>query len=364
MKTCDLDTPAVLIDLTIMERNLARMADYCRDHHLALRPHTKTHKVPELAHRQIRLGACGITVAKVGEAEVMGAAGIEDILIAYPVVGALKTERLTRVARRARVTVGVDSFEAAHGISQAAVAGGVTIGLLLEINTGYNRCGVPIGSGAVDLARRIGELPGVHLRGVMVYPGYFLTDPEKHREMVLAEVARLNEIVDLFAQAGVRLEVFSGGSTPSAFLTEKLPGVNEIRPGTYIYNDMNTVGTGACKLEDCAASVLVTVVSTAVADRAMVDGGSKTFSSDLARTGVAGGYGYIVEDPAAALARFNEEHGHLDISRSSKKYRVGERLHVIPNHVCTMINMHDEVYGVRGENVEVTWKVEGRGKLR
>ncbi len=364
MKISDLDTPAVLIDLAVMERNLARMSDYCRDHHLALRPHTKTHKVPELAHRQVRLGACGITVAKVGEAEVMAAAGLEDILVAYPVVGALKTERLARVARRARVTVGVDSLEAAQGISQAAAAGGVTIGMLLEINTGYNRCGVPIGPGAVDLARRIAELPGIRFRGVMVYPGYFLADPAKHQEMLATEVARLKEIVGLFHQAGVAIEVFSGGSTPSAFLTEKLPGVNEIRPGTYIYNDMNTVGTGACRLEDCAASVMVTVVSTAVPGRAMVDGGSKTFSSDLLRTGAAAGYGRVVEDPGALLARFNEEHGHLDISGSSRKYRVGERLRVIPNHVCTMINMHDEVYGVRGENVEVTWKVEGRGKLR
>lgn len=364
MKISDLDTPSVLIDLDVMERNLARMATYCRDHHLALRPHTKTHKVPELAHRQVRLGACGVTVAKVGEAEVMAAAGLTDILVAYPVVGPIKTERLVRVARRARVTVGVDSLEAAQGISQAAAAGGVSIGLLLEINTGYNRCGVDIGPGAVELARKIAALPGTHFRGVMVYPGYFLADQEKHSEMLAAEIQHLKEIVGLFQSAGVAIEVFSGGSTPSAYFTEKLPGVNEIRPGTYIYNDMNTVGTGACTLEDCAATALVTVVSTAVENRAMVDGGSKTFSSDLSRTGVAGGYGRVVEDPAAVLARFNEEHGHLDIGRSTKKYRVGERLRVIPNHVCTMINMHDEVYGVRGDTVEVTWKVEGRGKLR
>ena len=170
--------------------------------------------------------------------------------------------------------------------------------------------------------------------------------------------------VDLFAKAGIPLEVFSGGSTPSAFLSEKMPGVNEIRPGTYIFNDVTTVGTGACTLADCAASVLVTVVSTAVPGKAMIDGGSKTFSSDRLRTGKAAGFGHIVEDPAAVLAGFSEEHGHVDLTGSKKRHRVGDRVRVVPNHVCAMINLHDEIYGVRGENVEVIWKVEGRGKIR
>ncbi len=364
MQISALDTPAVLIDLDVMERNLARMAAFAKEKGLALRPHTKTHKIPELAHRQIRLGACGITVAKVGEAEVMAAAGIRDILVAYPVVGEIKTGRLANVARRAAVTVGLDSIEAAEGLSRAAQNAGVTFGVLLEINTGFRRCGVAIGNDATALASRISRLPGLKFRGVMVYPGYFLVDNQEQASLMGKEKESLQAIVDLFQRAGIAIEVFSGGSTPSAFLSGGMPGVNEIRPGTYIFNDTNTVGTGHCSPEDCAASALVTVVSTAVAGRAMIDGGSKTFSSDGLRTGRKSGYGTIVGDGAAVLAGFSEEHGHLDIAASSRPYRVGDRLRVIPNHVCAMINLHDEIYGVRGETVEVTWKIEGRGKLR
>ncbi len=364
MTIADLDTPAVIIDLDIMEANLARMAAYCRDHHLSLRPHTKTHKVPELAHRQIASGASGITCAKVGEAEVMAANGLNDILIAYPVIGEQKTSRLANLAKEAKMTVALDSPEAADGISQAAARAGVNIGILVEINTGYGRCGVTIGPEAISLAQHVQSLPGLTFRGVMAYPGGFLADPAKLAESLAKERANCQAIVDLFARAGLPIEVFSAGSTPAAPVSGEIPGVNEIRPGTYIYNDMNTVGTGVCTLADCAATCLVTVISTAVPGKAMMDGGSKTFSSDLLRTGRAKGYGYIVEDPDALVSAFNEEHGHLDLSASTKRYRVGERLRVIPNHVCTMINLHDRVYGLRGDSVEVIWNVAGRGKLQ
>ena len=162
-KIQELDTPSVIIDLDIMEANLARMAAYCREQGLSLRPHTKTHKVPELAAQQIERGACGITVAKVGEAEVMVAGGIKDILIAYPVVGAQKVERLAALAKTAAMTVALDSREAAEGISEGAARTGVSIGVLVEINTGFGRCGVTIGPGAVALARYVQELPGLKL---------------------------------------------------------------------------------------------------------------------------------------------------------------------------------------------------------
>lgn len=360
----DLDTPSVIIDLDVMERNLARMAAYTREHDLALRPHTKTHKVPALALKQVESGACGITVAKVGEAEVMAAGGLRDILIAYPVVGAQKVARLAALAKTVNITVALDSREAAEGISAGVVAAGVTIGVLVEINTGFGRCGVTIGPDAVALAQYVQSLPGLRFRGVMVYPGRFLTDASQREVLLADERQKCQAILDDFHAAGIPIDVFSGGSTPSAPMSERIPGVTEIRPGTYIYNDMNTVGTGVCALEDCAASVLVTVVSTAVPGRAMIDGGSKTFSSDRLRAGLEGGFGYIREDPTALLAGFSEEHGHLDISKSSRTYRVGDRLRVIPNHVCAMINLHCEVFGVRGDHVEVVWNVEGRGKLR
>ena len=160
------------------------------------------------------------------------------------------------------------------------------------------------------------------------------------------------------------VEIVSGGSTPSAQLSHQIPGLTEIRPGTYVYNDLNTFYQGACRLDDCAARVMATVVSTAVAGRAMIDAGSKTLSSDLLGSGPKTGYGYVAEAPDVRLFKLNEEHGHLDITGSSHQFHVGEVLTVIPNHVCTCVNMHDEVFLVRGEEVVGSWRVAARGKIR
>ncbi len=364
MRIDDLDTPAVLIDLDIMERNLARMAQYCRQHGLALRPHTKTHKIPELAHRQIASGARGITVAKLGEAEVMIQAGLTDILIAYPLVGQPKTARLAALAERASLKVSLDSEEAARGISRSARERGVRIGLLVELDVGFRRCGVERAEEAVSLARCIQDLPNVDFCGLMFYPGHFMV-PEPQRRELLQEVnARLHRVYEAFDRAGLPCEIVSGGSTPTAWISHEFAGVNEIRPGMYIFNDRTMVGLGVARPEDCALSVLVTVVSTSVSGRAIVDGGSKTFSQDRYRAGDGRGFGLVKEDPDAELEALSEEHGHLNIARSSRRYRVGERLTIIPNHVCAVLNLHDEVYGVRGDQVEAVWRVAARGRVQ
>ena len=364
MHISELETPAVIVDLDVMDQNLSRMADYCRTRHLLLRPHTKTHKIPELAKRQLESGATGITVAKIGEAEVMLDAGIDDILIAYPIVGAGKAERLATITERASITVSLDSEEAAVSISEAVARHEARVGVLVELNVGFDRCGV---SGEVEmlrLAKKITSLPGLEFKGLMFFPGHFGVEPEQ-RAVLRAQV---NELLDRILEACAReqlpVSIVSGGSTPAAYESEMFHGVNEVRPGTYIFNDRNTVGVSAASLNDCALSVLVTVVSTGVPGRAVIDGGSKTFSSDRYQAEDGIGFGLVKEDHAAQIERLSEEHGHVNITRSDRRYKVGDRLSVIPNHVCTTVNMHDEIYGIRGEQVEAVWRVEGRGKVK
>ena len=364
MLISELDTPALIVDLDVMERNLSAMAEYCRRHNLHLRPHTKTHKIPELARKQIESGAHGITVAKISEAEVMIEAGLTDLLIAYPIVGPIKAQRLASIAERTSVTVSLDSEEAARGISAAMAERGTTVGILVELDVGFGRCGLADEARVLKLAQTVASLPGLDFRGLMFFPGHFGVLPEERSVLRQQVNEYLDRCLDTFERAGLAVRVVSGGSTPSRYESDRFHGVNEVRPGTYIFNDRNTVGVSAASLADCALSVLVTVVSTSVTDHAVIDGGSKTFSSDRYQAEDGRGFGLIKEDHAAEIERFSEEHGHINRSRSNRRYSVGERLMVIPNHVCSTVNLHDEIYGVRGEQVETVWRVAARGKVR
>lgn len=364
MHISQLDTPALVVDLDVMERNLSQMAEYCRRHALRLRPHTKTHKIPELARKQINSGAAGITVAKLGEAEVMIDAGLDDLLIAYPIVGPTKTQRLARIAERATVMVSLDSEEAARGISASTSERGSSVGVLVELDVGFGRCGVANEKDALTLAQKISSLPGLEFKGLMFFPGHFGVSPDERAVLRKQVNEFLTRCYEAFERAGLPFAIVSGGSTPSRYESELFHGVNEVRPGTYIFNDRSTVGVAAATVEECALSVLVTVVSTSVSGHAVIDGGSKTFSSDTYHAEHGRGFGLIKEDPAADVERLSEEHGHLNVTQSDRRYAVGERLMIIPNHVCTTVNMHDEIYGVRGEEVETVWQVAGRGKVR
>jgi D-serine deaminase-like pyridoxal phosphate-dependent protein len=364
MHISELETPAVVIDLDVMDQNLARMAAYCREHKLLLRPHTKSHKIPELAQRQIASGANGITVAKLGEAEVMLDAGITDILIAYPIVGDDKTTRLARLAERGEISVALDSEEAARGISAAATRQGTRIGVLVEMDVGFRRCGLGNENELLALARVITDLPGLEFKGLMFFPGHFTVGPEQRAELRTQVNEFLDRSLETFSRAELPLAIVSGGSTPTAYESSLFHGVNEVRPGMYIFNDRTTAGIQAASFNDCALSVVVTVVSTAVTGHAIVDGGSKTFSSDRYQAEDGVGFGLVKEDHAAIVERLSEEHGILNVERSERRHRVGDRLSIIPNHVCTTLNMHDEVYGVRGQQIESVWRVAGRGKVR
>jgi D-serine deaminase-like pyridoxal phosphate-dependent protein len=359
-----LDTPAIVIDLDRMERNLAKLSAYCQASGLQLRPHTKTHKIPELAKRQIAAGAHGITVAKIGEARVMAEAGLNDILIAYPIVSEAKARELAALAERARVAVSLDSLEAAQAISRETAERGVTIGMFVEVDVGFHRCGLGRPEDAVALAREILRLPGIEFRGLMYYPGHMLALRSRQLEMLIGVNESLDRFRVAFDAAAIPVREVSGGSTPTAYMSTAFHWLTEVRPGMYLFNDRNMVGAGVAAEDDCALSVLVTVVSTAVPGRAIVDGGSKTFSSDRFLAGDGQGFGIVTGDPRASLEAMSEEHGHLNVRDASKQYRVGDRLRIIPNHVCTAINMHERVFGLRGARVEEVWEVAGRGKLQ
>jgi len=360
----ELSTPALTIDLNILERNLDQMASYCRTHGIGLRPHTKTHKTPEVSRMQVERGAVGLTVAKVGEAEVMASAGFDDILLAYPIYGAEKLRKLVTIAKTRRLLVSLDAEATAAELSRAASEQGATVGVLVEFDVGLGRCGLEPGPACVELAKKVEKMPGLKFRGLMTYNGNIWGTEAERREEAGRVAQQVERALRVFAEARMPFEIVSGGSTPSAQLSHQIPGLTEIRPGTYVYNDLNTFYQGACRLDDCAARVMATVVSTAVAGRAMIDAGSKTLSSDLLGSGPKTGYGYVVEAPDARLFKLNEEHGHLDITGSSHQFHVGEVLTVIPNHVCTCVNMHDEVFLVRGEEVVGSWRVAARGKIR
>ena len=329
MTLADLDTPALLIDLDIMERNLARVASYARAHHLRLRPHTKTHKIPALGRQQLALGAVGLTVAKVSEAEVMLDSGAADLLVAYPTYGSAKLARLIDVARQTKVTMALDSLEIARPLSAAAHAAGVSIGVLAEFDAGMGRVGVDVGQPLLELVQGIEKLPGLTFEGLAFYPGQIkMMDDEGRAE--LAKVSqRVGTALDLLGRHSIACPIVSAGSTPTWMHTHEVAGVNEMRPGTYIFNDRNVVEGGACAWEDCAVSILTTVVSTARPHQLLMDGGSKTFSSDRLANSSEVTFGRMVEEPAAKFFKMNEEHGFVDLSEAKRRFAVGDRVRVI-----------------------------------
>ena len=364
MEIWELDTPSLVIDLDIMENNISRMAGYCKEHNLNLRPHIKTHKIPEIAHLQIKAGAVGITSAKVSEALIMTNAGIKDILIAYPVFGEEKLKTLMKITEKAKVSVALDSVVVADAISKEAQKLGKKIGILVETDTGMKRCGWQVDDELAESAKRISEMKGLEFIGVMIYWGYIKSNSISETEKHLLDVQEyIYKIHNLFEKIGIPIKVISGGSTPTAFLSHKLDKLTEIRPGTYVYNDMNTVSCGSVGMEDCALKVLTSVVSTTVKGQIVIDAGSKTMSCAVS-IGKDKGFGKVFGYDNLYINRMNEEHGMIETSENNKKFSVGYKLLVIPNHCCTTNNMHNEVYGVRNNKIELVWQISARGKVR
>jgi D-serine deaminase-like pyridoxal phosphate-dependent protein len=350
MRLADVDTPALTVDLNRVERNIASMQSYCTEQGYAFRPHIKTHKLPAIAHMQVRAGAGGIACQKLGEAEVMAAAGLDDILITYPLVGPRKADRLRSLAREVKIGVVGDSAAVAEGLSAALRPDGVEVDFLVECDTGFGRTGVQSPQAAAELAQLVAALPGLRFGGLMTYP----TLPESGPWLRSARAA----IEDM----GLRVDLVSGGGTPTARQTHEIGEVTEIRAGTYVYGDRACIANGTVPLEDCALRLLVTVVSRPTKERAIIDAGTKAFTSDPAEG--ATGFGLVVEHPTATVYKLNEEHGFVDVSRCERQPEVGELLTVVPNHACGMTNMHDDVVIHRDGDVVGTWEVAARGKLR
>lgn len=362
MNIQNLETPAVLIDVDTMDRDLRGMAAYCDAHGLTLRPHTKTHKIPEIGRLQMQYGTGGITVAKIGEAEVMADAGLNDIVIVYPLWGETKWKRLAELAKRVKISVAMDSLQVAEGISQAAKAVGVEVGIRLEFDTGLRRCGLPVDDKSIEVARRVFALPNLRWEGISVYPGHIMGNRKIREQGIPLENAEMDRLFALLDSADIPYPVVSGGNTPAAFESHQFHGVTEIRPGTYVFNDRNTVDAESASYADCAVTVLTTVVSTSVPHRAIIDAGSKTLSADTLLSGDRKYFGYVQDHPELLLEDLSEEHGHLTIPKDSPT-KVGDRLRVIPNHVCPCINLHDRVFAVRGDLVIDQWEVAARGKV-
>ena len=346
-----LDTPAVLIDLDRVDANLRRAQSYADAHGLRLRPHIKTHKIPAFARQQVALGAVGITCQKIGEAEVMADAGIDDILLTFNLLGRAKLQRLVALARRVRMAVTLDNAVVAGELDAAMREAGLVLPVLVECDTGGERCGVQTPDEAVELARLVAGLPGLRFRGLMTYPA---------RGQTAVTAAWLAAAKAGLGHAGLAAETISTGGTPDLFQAHEVASATEHRPGTYIYLDRDQARARGT-LDDCAMRILATVVSRPTDGRAILDTGSKALSSDLLRLD---GHGLILEYPQLVLTAFSEEHGHVDCSASNARPRIGERVSIIPNHACAVTNLHDVVYGVRGDRVERVFKVEARGKVQ
>jgi D-serine deaminase-like pyridoxal phosphate-dependent protein len=338
-----LPTPAVVIDLPTVQRNIARMAEYCRAHKLKLRPHTKTHKSLFMARLQLQAGAAGLTVAKAGEAAVMAEA-TDDILVAYPALDAARCDELARIAVGANVRIAIDSKYAADRLAEKAREHDVTFGILVDLDVGVHRTGVQTPAEAAALARHVAESKGLRLDGIMSYPGHVYGPVEKQAEAMRAVSDLLSAAIELFRRDGLAVTIVSGGSSPSAYQSHLVPQFTEIRPGTYIYNDMTQVGLAVSTLDDCAARVACTVVSNAVPGKFVMDAGSKTLTQDRNGADLQSGFGRVVEYPDAKITRLTEEHGEVDASACDRPPKLGERVNVIPNHICPCINLHDAVW--------------------
>ena len=358
MNKHELDTPVAIIDLDIMEKNILDMANFTKSVGVRLRPHVKTHKVPEITRKQLDAGAEGITCAKVGEAEVMAEIpGVKDIFVANQIVGEDKIRRLLNLAEKLKTSVGIDSVEVGKPISAAAMRRGLRLPVLIKIDVGLERTGVLYGKPALDLARKIKDMPGLELAGIYTHEGhvYGATSPENLRDLALGSGKQMVLTANMLRESGIEVGVVSVGATPSARITCTIPGITESRPGTYIFNDHMQIKLGSAKEENCAMTILATIISVPGRDRAVIDAGTKSFGSD--KSAAYGAYGLVKDMSDVILERAYEEHGVLKFDSSKRKFKVGDKLEIIPNHVCPAVNLFDELIGVRNDRVETTGRL-------
>lgn len=359
-------TPSIIVDEDKVRKNIKKMAEIAKKRGVRLRPHVKTHKIPKIAKMQIEAGAVGITVAKTTEAEVMASAGINDIFVAYPIVTDAKIDRVLELSKKIRLIVGVDSIEGARKLSDKAKMNNQHIEVRLEVDTGLRRTGVKYEK-AVDLAKEISILDNVNLTGIYTYKGALF----KGRPTLDLYKAGLEEgelmaaLAKRLRKDGLEIKDVSGGSTPTAENVAQVEGITEIRPGTYVFNDRMQMGYKVCRFEDCAAKVVATVVSIPSEDLLVIDGGSKTFATDVQPNSEPlklDGFGECANHHEGVLERLTEEHGMVRVP-PGQSFQVGDTIEIIPNHICSTINLHDAVYFKKEDGSLEKLAVSARGKL-
>lgn len=356
-----IDTPALLLDLGVLEANIKMMADFFAPLPAHLRPHIKTHKCPQIAKMQIAAGAKGITCAKLGEAEVMaaslaGQADIKDILIANQIVGEKKIRRLAQLARSAEPIVAVDNEENISDLSKEASRCGVEIGCLLEVDVGMGRCGVAPNS-AADLAKRLAQSPGLKFSGLMGYEGHtvFIEDFVERKEAAEAAMRLLSKAKEDVQKAGLKVEIVSAGGTGTYTITGKFPAVTEVQAGSYATMDARY--KKIVPEFDCAITVLTTIISRPRPNVAIIDCGMKAVTYEF-------GLPEVLAIPGAAVVKFSEEHGKLELACEARSLKVGQKIALLPTHGCTTINLHQQFHCLRQRKLESIWPIAARGKFR
>jgi D-serine deaminase-like pyridoxal phosphate-dependent protein len=356
-----LDTPCLLIDLEILAANVARMAALARRSRVRLRPHAKTHKSAQIARMQLEAGAAGICVATVGEAEVMRAAGIEDILIAYNIVGDAKLARLLPLCADGGITLTADSLDVAEGYSRMAAAAGRTLPVLLEIDSGMRRTGVePQMAG--QLGGKIAALSGIEVIGILTHAGHahdVAAQPEIEA-VARHEAAAMRRARDELDRQGISVQVVSAGSTITAPYLSADDGITEIRPGTYVFNDLRTLEMYACTPDQIAATILATVVS-AGPDRVVLDSGNKTLTMTSTQQH---GFGMIKNHPLSNFVRLSEEHGVARLGAGDDEPRIGDRVQVLPIHICVCVDLQQQAYGVAQGQIAELIRIDAARRSR
>ena len=349
IKIDTIDTPTLVVDETAVQKNILAMQQHCDVQGLKFRPHIKTHKSIKLAKMQVEAGARGINCQKISEAEVMADAGIDDILITFNIIGEQKRARLLNLHQRlAKLTVTADNPVVIKGLSGAFSNETKPLNVMIECDTGGGRCGVQSPNDAAELAQLVADMPGLRCSGLMTYPAAGTGE-------VTAEFMR--KASSLLRSNGLPECEVSTGGTPDMWHVQQADVFTEYRAGTYIYNDRSLIVRGTCKPADCAATVLATVVSRPTANRVIIDAGSKTLTSDLLGLD---GYGYVIGHTDAQIVGLSEEHGTLSIGEHSE-LKVGDRLSIIPNHVCVVSNMLNEVVLKKATGEFVTLPIDARG---
>lgn len=362
MKKYEIDTPQAIVDVDKLDSNIKYMNDIVTKMGANLRPHIKNHKTPAIAHRQLKEGASGITVAKLSEAEVMSDCGIKDIFVAYPIVGINKMNRLLNLMWDNEIKILVDSIEVAIELSKFMIDHKKSIGVLVEIETGLKRSGV-LPQDIIGFVKQLKKLSGINFLGVLTYGGLARSakNIDEVKQIGISEGKLIASVAEKIEKIGIPCPIRSAGSTPTAPFVATVPGVTEVRCGNYVFNDATGISNGVASIKKCSLTVICTVVSCPADDRVIIDGGSKTFTTDMPNV-YKKGYGFFPKEPDLVLEKISEEHGIVRLPKGYRKIKIGEKLEIIPNHACVIPNLMEYLYIFKGNDVIAKWPVLCRGK--